>query len=62
MGKFYSTLIKLNSLQFKYRTIVSFFIILVDGVAFDVVVADVVVGVVVDVVEGVVVDVVRSVS
>ncbi len=35
MGKFYSTLIKLNSLQFKYRTIVSFFIILVVMVASD---------------------------
>ena len=35
MGKFYSTLIKLNSLQFKYRTIVSFFIVLVVMVASD---------------------------
>ena len=35
MGKFYSTLIKLNSLQFKYRTIFSFFIVLVVMVASD---------------------------
>ena len=35
MGKFYSTLIKLNSLQFKYRTIFSFFIVLVVMVGSD---------------------------
>ncbi len=35
MGKFYSTLIKLNSLQFKYRTIFSFFIVLIVMIGSD---------------------------
>ena len=36
MKKIYSTLIKLNSIQFKYRTIISFLVVLVVMVLSDV--------------------------
>ena len=36
MGNLYSTIIKLNSLQFKYRTIVSFFIVLILMIGSDI--------------------------